>query len=157
MDIKQGGSFYHFYDGLWYDPAATRTHNLPHERQTRKPLSHPDGVRIQCVHVPVSFDQANSFDMAVTVVERPINFHGTFYPISWCWICLQDRRDFRAKSIGHFQPIHKKFYYHSCHENHITQRLFDYFRMTRFPRLLKIYFRRGNVMIENLYKVWKSG
>ena len=25
----QGGSLYHFYDGLWYDPAGRRTHDLP--------------------------------------------------------------------------------------------------------------------------------
>ena len=31
----QGGSLYHFYDGLWYDPAGRRTHVLPCERQTR--------------------------------------------------------------------------------------------------------------------------
>ena len=24
----QGGSLYHFYDGLWYDPAERRTHDL---------------------------------------------------------------------------------------------------------------------------------
>ena len=31
----QGGSLYHFYDGLWYDPAGRRTHDLPCERRTR--------------------------------------------------------------------------------------------------------------------------
>ena len=30
----QGGSLYHFYDGLWYDPAERRTHDLPCERRT---------------------------------------------------------------------------------------------------------------------------
>ena len=29
----QGGSLYHFYDGLWYDPAERRTHDLPCERR----------------------------------------------------------------------------------------------------------------------------
>ena len=38
----QGGSLYHFYDGLWYDPAGTRTHDLPCERRTRYQLSQPD-------------------------------------------------------------------------------------------------------------------
>ena len=32
---KQGGSLYHFYDGLWYDPAGMRSHDLPCERRTR--------------------------------------------------------------------------------------------------------------------------
>ena len=40
----QGGSLYHFYDGLWYDPAERRTHDLPCERRTRYPLSQPDTV-----------------------------------------------------------------------------------------------------------------
>ena len=43
----QGGSLYHFYDGLWYDPAERRTHDLPCERRTRYRLSQPDTV----VHV----------------------------------------------------------------------------------------------------------
>ena len=41
----QGGSFYHFYDGLWYDPAERRTHDLPCERLTRYRLSQPDTVQ----------------------------------------------------------------------------------------------------------------
>ena len=40
----QGGSLYHFYDGLWYDPAERRTHDLPCERRTRYQLSQPDTV-----------------------------------------------------------------------------------------------------------------
>ena len=34
LRAMQGGSLYHFYDGLWYDPARRRTHYLPSERQT---------------------------------------------------------------------------------------------------------------------------
>ena len=41
----QGGSMYHFYDGLWYDPAEWRTHDLPCERRTRYRLSQPDTVQ----------------------------------------------------------------------------------------------------------------
>ena len=40
----QRGSLYHFNDGLWYDPAGTRSHNLPCERRTCLPLSQPDTV-----------------------------------------------------------------------------------------------------------------
>ena len=40
----QGGSLYHFYDGLWYDPAERRTDDLPCERRTRYRLSQPDTV-----------------------------------------------------------------------------------------------------------------
>ena len=39
LRAMQGGSLYHFYDGLWYDPAERRTHDLPCERQTRYRLS----------------------------------------------------------------------------------------------------------------------
>ena len=38
----QGGSLYHFYDGLWYDPAERQIHDLPWERRTRYRLSQPD-------------------------------------------------------------------------------------------------------------------
>ena len=41
----QGGSLYHFYDGLWYDPAERRTHDLLCERRTRYRLSQPDTVK----------------------------------------------------------------------------------------------------------------
>ena len=40
----QGGSLHHFYDGLWYDPAERRTHDLPCQRRTRYRLSQPDTV-----------------------------------------------------------------------------------------------------------------
>ena len=43
----QRGSLYHFYDGLWYDPAERRTHDLPCERRTRYRLSQPDTVKNQ--------------------------------------------------------------------------------------------------------------
>ena len=43
----QGGNLYHFYDGLWYDPAERRTHNLPWERRTRYRLSQPDTVKLE--------------------------------------------------------------------------------------------------------------
>ena len=29
LRAMQGGSLYHIYDGLWYDPAERRTHDLP--------------------------------------------------------------------------------------------------------------------------------
>ena len=47
----QGGSLYHFYDGLWYDPAERRTHDLPCERRTRYRLSQPDTVYIKYMFV----------------------------------------------------------------------------------------------------------
>ena len=46
LRAMQGGSSYHFYDGLWYDPAERRTHDLPCERRTRYRLSQPDTVQL---------------------------------------------------------------------------------------------------------------
>ena len=40
----QGGSLYHFYYGLWYDPAERRTHDLPTE-----PTRHGPNVEHQTV------------------------------------------------------------------------------------------------------------
>ena len=45
LRAMQGGSLHNFYDGLWYDPAERRTHDLPCERRTRYRLSQPDTVR----------------------------------------------------------------------------------------------------------------
>ena len=42
LRAMKGGSLYHFYDGLWYDPAERRTHDLPCERRTRYRLSQPN-------------------------------------------------------------------------------------------------------------------
>ena len=47
LRAMQGGSLYHFYDGLWYDPAERRTHDLLCERWTRYRLSQPDTVCIE--------------------------------------------------------------------------------------------------------------
>ena len=44
LRAMQGGSLYHFYDGLWYDLTERRTHDLPCERQTRYRLSQPNTV-----------------------------------------------------------------------------------------------------------------
>ena len=43
----QGGSLYHFNDGLWYDPVERLTHDLPCERRTRYRLSQPDTVGVK--------------------------------------------------------------------------------------------------------------
>ena len=40
----QGGSLYHFYEGLWYDPAGRQTHEPLCERRRRLPLSQPNMV-----------------------------------------------------------------------------------------------------------------
>ena len=52
----QGGSLYHFYDGLWYDPAERRTHDLPCERRTRYRLSQPDTVQVISMSVMKAID-----------------------------------------------------------------------------------------------------
>ena len=47
LRAMQGGSLYHFYDGLWYEPAERRTHDLPSMRRTRYRLSQPDTVMME--------------------------------------------------------------------------------------------------------------
>ena len=49
LRAMQGGSLYHFYDGLWYDLAERRTHDLPCERPTRYRLSQPDTVAVSSI------------------------------------------------------------------------------------------------------------
>ena len=49
----QGGSLYHFYDGLWCDPPERRTYDLPCERRTRYRLSQPETVKILFLKVTV--------------------------------------------------------------------------------------------------------
>ena len=45
LRAMQGGSLYHFYYGLWYDPAERRTHDLLCKRRTCYRLSQPNTVR----------------------------------------------------------------------------------------------------------------
>ena len=53
LRAMQGGSLYHFYDGLWYDLTERRTHDLPCERRTHYRLSQPDTVCMKeyCLYV----------------------------------------------------------------------------------------------------------
>ena len=55
----QGGSLCHFYNGLWYDPAERRTHDLPCEKRTRYRLSQPDTVdRSDFMYLEMDTDSA---------------------------------------------------------------------------------------------------
>ena len=76
LRAMQGGSLYHFYDGLRYDPAERRTHDLPCERRTHYRLSQPDTVQnhasynydnIQS-HTLCSFSNIQHVDKAIFVV-----------------------------------------------------------------------------------------
>ena len=59
LRAMQGGSLYHFYDGLWYDPAEKQTHDLPCERRTRYRLCQPDTVHRQFYRLPgLSYSRA---------------------------------------------------------------------------------------------------
>ena len=55
LRAMQGGSPYHFHDGLWYDPAVGQTHALPYERRMRQPLSQPDMVCIFACYLVISY------------------------------------------------------------------------------------------------------
>ena len=48
----QGGSLYHFYDGLWYDLAERRTHDLPCETTYMLPTE-PTRHRITHTHTHI--------------------------------------------------------------------------------------------------------
>ena len=64
----QGGSLYHFHDGLWYDPAGRRTQELLCERRTRYRLSQPDTVllmkRYTCIYTKIILNTCNYFVMS---------------------------------------------------------------------------------------------
>ena len=60
LRAMQGGSLYHFYNGLWYDPAERRTHDLPCERRTRYRLSQPDTVLVLYKTIENSNTKINS-------------------------------------------------------------------------------------------------
>ena len=73
----QGGSLYYFYDGLWYDTAGTRTHDLPCERRIRYRLSQPDTVYLNCDYgfsgMRVQFK--NYSPTAVSLINEEPDFH----------------------------------------------------------------------------------
>ena len=61
----EGGSLYHFYDGLWYDPAERRTHDLPCERRTCYRLSQP-GTSTLTIELPKIILSLNSYTHVAT-------------------------------------------------------------------------------------------
>ena len=69
LRAMQGGSLYYFYDGLWYDLAGWRTHNLPCERRTRYRLSQPNTVllmnRYTCIYTKIILNTRNYFIMSL--------------------------------------------------------------------------------------------
>ena len=68
LRAMQGGSLYHFYDGLWYDPAGRRTQDLLCERRTRYRLRQPDTVllmnRYTCIYTKIILNTCNYFVMS---------------------------------------------------------------------------------------------
>ena len=81
----QGGSLYHFYDGLLYDPAERRTHDLPWERRTRYRLSQPDTVSILKNLIIILFFLSYSFIMIDDDLccKLPIYFMYFLYCMNW--------------------------------------------------------------------------
>ena len=82
LRAMQGGSLYHFYDGLWYDPAERRTHDLPCEWRTRYRLSQPSMVlTCWCWHngPELTFsDQICVFKITKNLFSRQYHNHRTF-------------------------------------------------------------------------------
>ena len=60
LRAMQGGSLSHFYDGLWYDLAERRTHDLPCEKRTRYRLSQPDTVNHLNIVVKNNFNNMDT-------------------------------------------------------------------------------------------------
>ena len=88
LRAMQGGSLYHFYDGLWYDPAERRTHDLPCERRTRYRLSQPDTVILisdkryvnELNHISINWFSVKLILMLNISANLP-NFHNLQYLI----------------------------------------------------------------------------
>ena len=79
LRVMQGGSLYHFYDGLWYDPAERRTHDLPCERRTRYRLSQPDTVGvINSVHQLDNMKTIFNFEVDYGNSLKDIAFTSTY-------------------------------------------------------------------------------
>ena len=75
----QGGSLYHFYYGLWYDPAERRTHDLPCKRRTRYRLSQPDTV---CTirEKPLK-NEMDQYVLSHNMIKRYHNVNGSLHAL----------------------------------------------------------------------------
>ena len=106
----QGGSLYHFYDGLWYDPAEKRTHDLPCERRTRYRLSQPDTVLLVVVSVIhmalVMASLAHYSDVSPSFVKKPMarskmgHFVERVYQRAYSISVMQAQRDVSGTLTG---------------------------------------------------------
>ena len=83
LRAMQGGSLYHFYDGLWYDPAERRTHDLPCERRTRYRLSQPNTVC--CLHWHYKWNLTIN-KWVITIDDGYVFICESFYLITF-WTC----------------------------------------------------------------------
>ena len=81
----QGGSLYQFYDGLWYDPAGRRTHDLPCERRTRYRLSQPDTVRSLVNPLPAiqSFNLSSLISILYTYTVSRVTYTDEYCACIW--------------------------------------------------------------------------
>ena len=70
----------HFYDGLWYDPAGRRTHDLPCERRTCYRLSQPDTENYYLIIVGFSCPHFSIYDIFYTLENtRSFNKKATHF------------------------------------------------------------------------------
>ena len=107
MRAMQGGSLYHFYDGLWYDLAERRTHDPPCERRTRYRLSQPDTVNLLVpVHLPstwLSTHPPPSTDVGTRIGPSAKNKQHKVQRMSWIYYWHLSGEIIQIKSL-------KKFY-----------------------------------------------
>ena len=90
----QGGSLYHFYDGLWYDPAERRTHDLPCESRTRYRLSQENGnTYFKCVSIVLEVNSAETRNSVLEAIVVLLFLYNDF--MTTCFL---------SKWIRHFVP-----------------------------------------------------
>ena len=94
----QGGSLYHFYDGLWYDPAERRTHDLPCERRTRYRLSQPDTVRFVSTDDQAILLLVNTHILLLKVMHSDLPSLLSYLCHCWCSSNLGNRRHIAVQS-----------------------------------------------------------
>ena len=88
----QGGNLYHFYDGLWYDPAERRTHDLPCERRKRYRMSQPDSVLYRLLEVQCFLKCRDKPSFCSNNNKPLVTFNTQPRCISFRAVCMFDKK-----------------------------------------------------------------
>ena len=106
LRAMQGGSLYHFYDGLWYDPVERRTHDLPCERRTRYRLSQPDTVTWRVLTIFL-FVICNFFCGQNHLLWHSCSFTDRFFPKKWSIDIIEDETRLLTSSPS-LNPVNRE-------------------------------------------------